>query len=184
MFVYLINECLLAHLYLLLMLSCHCLRRCVNRLPLRNQVLRAQEGSLACLWGSRSSERRREPGKYILTGFSPGTRRVVCFKLVPCATLSVGTLCGALIIGWHLVSAHWSHTRDLLSRELTNWYLIHVHMLPHSHMVTLESHSHTVTLPTQSLAGETSDSAGRQSDNSTTGWVVNYKLTVYYIIIL
>ena len=119
MFVYLINECLLAHLYLLFMLSCHCLRRCVPRLPLKKQVLRAQEGSLACLWGSRSSEQRKgaspasEGAGLQSAGGSPESTSlpvsplghaelwafswfpVPPYQLVPCAVpwWSVGTSC-------------------------------------------------------------------------------------------
>ena len=50
MFVYLSNKCLSAHLNLLFKLSCNWLRRCVPRLPLREQVLREQDGNPASIY--------------------------------------------------------------------------------------------------------------------------------------
>ena len=95
MFMYLNNECLWAHIYLLFKLSCQCQRWCV----------------LACLWRSMSSERRKGTRQVHTYQFLP-CRRVVGFQLV--TWLSVSTPCGTLIFGWH-----WTPKRDLTSKELT-----------------------------------------------------------------
>ena len=112
MFTYLNNECPSGHIYLLFILSCHCLRRCVPRLPLREHVLRAQERNLASAYLLVSPLSQS-------CGLSVGARTFSwCpdFQLVP--WLSAGTLCGTLNFGWHPVSAHWSLPRNLTSKEL------------------------------------------------------------------
>ena len=78
MIAYLNNECLSAHIYLLFKLSCHCLRRCVPRLPLREHVLRAQEGK-------------------------PASTYLPVSPLSQSCGLSGGTLCGALTFSWYPV---------------------------------------------------------------------------------
>ena len=103
---YLNNECISAHLFWLFKLSCHCLRRCVPRLPLREHVLR----------------RRRGPGKYtyLITYFSL-VAKLWAFSWYPVRYPDIRlvyTLCGTLIFSWYPVSAHWTPTRDLTSREL------------------------------------------------------------------
>ena len=71
MFAYLKNECLSAHICLLFKLSCHCLRRCVPRMSLREHVLRAQERN-------------------------PASTYLAVSPLSQSCGLSVGTLCGTL----------------------------------------------------------------------------------------
>ena len=106
---YLNNECLSAHFNLLFKLSCHCLRLCVPRLPLREHVLRAQEGNPASTYLPVSPLSQS-------CGLSVGTRggtqtfswypvRYPDFQLVPGAAprLSVGTRGGTQTLSWYPV---------------------------------------------------------------------------------
>ena len=81
-----------AHLTMLFILSWHCLRRCVPRLQ-REHVFSAQEGNSASTYLTVSP---------LSQGCGP----------------SVGTKNCTLIFGFHPVSANWTTTRDLTSREL------------------------------------------------------------------
>ena len=148
MFAYLNNGCPSGYIYLLFILSCHCLRRCVLRLSLGEHVLRAQEGNLASTYLpvsplSQSCGLSVNWYPVLYPDFSwypvryPDFSWCPDFQLLP--WLSAGTLCGTLNFGWHPLSAHWCPPRDLTSKELACTHIPWV-----TSRLTLQEFTHTL----------------------------------------